>query len=48
MRIKSFITDPHEIKKLLIKLGIAGWTKPEPIRKHQPGDEQFYDQLVFQ
>jgi hypothetical protein len=38
MRIKSFITDTKEVKRLLDHLGIPGFIKPEPIRTAAPPD----------
>jgi len=41
MRIKSFITDPHEVKRLLDNLGIPPFIKPQPIDGVGPPDTEF-------
>lgn len=36
MQIKSFITDPNEIARLLTNLGVSPFEKPEPVRGRGP------------
>jgi hypothetical protein len=36
MKIKSFITDPHQVKRLLDNLKLSGFVKPLPISGPAP------------
>ena len=40
MKIKSFITNPHEVKRLLDNLGIPPFIKPLPITSVGPPETE--------